>query len=107
MIRKLPAAVLVLLAALPAAAAPIVLKSVSVELPADSDRPLPAGPGQDVFAAACLACHSAGMVINQPRLGRAEWTATVAKMRNAYKAPIDDDDARRIIDYLAAVKGVE
>ena len=49
--------------------------------------------------------HSAGMVLNQPALPKAEWQAEVDKMRAAYKAPIDDKDVDEIIDYLVKIKG--
>jgi mono/diheme cytochrome c family protein len=65
----------------------------------------PDGPGADAINNNCLACHSAGMVLNQPALPKAEWQAEVDKMRAAYKAPIDDKDVAEIIDYLVKIKG--
>jgi mono/diheme cytochrome c family protein len=83
---------------------PVSLKSVTVELPA-GDRMFPAGPGSDVANDNCLACHSAGMVLNQPALSKTAWEAEVNKMRDAYKAPIDAKDVNAIIDYLMSIKG--
>ena len=80
------------------------LRSVSVDLP-PGDRMFPDGPGADAINNNCLACHSAGMVLNQPALPKAEWQAEVDKMRAAYKAPIDDKDVDEIIDYLVKIKG--
>ena len=80
------------------------LTSVSVDLPS-GDRMFPGGPGADAINNNCLACHSAGMVLNQPALPKAEWEAEVDKMRAAYKAPIDDKDVDEIIDYLVKIKG--
>ena len=80
------------------------LRSVSVDLP-PGDRMFPEGPGADAINNNCLACHSAGMVLNQPALPKAEWQAEVDKMRAAYKAPIDDKDVDEIIDYLVKIKG--
>ena len=80
------------------------LKSVNVDLPAGDDT-FPNGPGADAINNNCLACHSAGMVLNQPALPKAEWEAEVDKMRTAYKAPIDAKDVDAILGYLVSIKG--
>jgi cytochrome c553 len=87
------------------AASPIELKSVKVDLP-DSDRMF-RGPGADAINNNCLACHSAGMVLNQPDLSRQAWAAEVNKMINAYKAPVVPEDVGAIVDYLDRVKGAK
>jgi cytochrome c5 len=74
-------------------------KSVNVDLPF-GDRMFE-GPGADVVNNNCLACHSVGMVMTQPPLSRQTWEAEVAKMRNAYKAPIANEDVTPIVDYLS------
>lgn len=79
----------------------ITLKSVDVNLPGSS-RELPNAPPE---AGVCLACHSAGMILNQPAMPRAAWEAEVEKMRHAYKAPVDPKDVPKIVDYLTAIKG--
>jgi len=76
-------------------------KPLSVELPPDVAA-FPDGPNVAVVNRNCLACHSADMVLDQPRFPRATWAAEVTKMRNVYKAPITDADAALIVDYLAA-----
>lgn len=107
MLRKLLAvgivvnAVLVPLAA--RAAASLELKSVTVDLP-DSDRTFPPGPGSDAVTNNCLACHSAGMVLNQPMLSKAAWAAEVNKMITAYKAPVAPEDVGAIVDYLTGLQ---
>jgi cytochrome c5 len=78
------------------------LKSVSVNLP-PGDRLFPEGPGSDVVNNNCLACHSAGMVLNQPALSKAQWEAEVNKMRMAYKAPVDPKDVDTIVGYLVSL----
>jgi cytochrome c5 len=80
------------------------LTSVTVDLPF-GDRTFPDGPGADLVNSNCLACHSAGMVLNQPALTKAQWRTEVEKMRTAYKAPIDPKDVYAILDYLVSVKG--
>jgi len=80
------------------------LKSVSVDLPT-SDRMFPKGPGSDAANNNCLACHSAGMVLEQPALSKAQWHAEVNKMITAYKAPIDPSDVDAIVEYLVSIRG--
>jgi cytochrome c553 len=79
---------------------------VSIELPFDA-TPYPAlgkgAPSADAINNNCLSCHSAEMVMTQPRLTAAEWAAEVAKMRNVYKAPIDPGDDAAITAWLAAL----
>ncbi|MFC3677329.1 c-type cytochrome [Ferrovibrio xuzhouensis] len=86
------------------AGAPSDLASVTVDLP-DSDRTFPDGPGAAAINDNCLACHSAGMVLNQPAMPRAAWAAEVGKMINAYKAPVAQEDVDAIVDYLTHTKG--
>jgi hypothetical protein len=82
----------------------LTLHSVSVEFP-ESDRTFPGGAKADVVNNNCLACHSVGMVLTQPRLSRAEWQSEVDKMRNTYRAPIDPAEVPAIVDYLADLGG--
>jgi len=77
------------------------LRSVNVEFP-DPGRLFPGGDRAEAINNNCLACHSAGMVLTQPYLSRAEWQSEVDKMRNIYKAPIAAEDVAAIVDYLAS-----
>ena len=86
--------------------APIALKSEAVELPADTEA-LPSAPGIDVVNANCSACHSPGMILNQPPLSKVVWDAEVRKMIKVYKAPIEDRDIDAIVGYLVAVRGAK
>jgi hypothetical protein len=88
------------------AASPFDLKSVKIDLP-DSDRMFPDGPGADAINNNCLACHSAGMVLNQPELSKQAWAAEVNKMINVYKAPVTPEDAGAIVEYLSSLKGAK
>ena len=81
----------------------VTLRSASVSLPA-SERPYPDGPHAAVINNNCLTCHSAGMVLTQPQLSRAEWQGEVTKMVKVYKAPVAPEDAALIVDYLAQLK---
>ena len=93
------------LGAAPALAdAPMAFRSETVELPT-GDRTFPGGDSAAAINSNCVTCHSAGMVLNQPALSRADWTTEVHKMANVYKAPVSAEDQAAIIDYLAATKG--
>ena len=81
----------------------VTLKSAVITLPS-SDRGFPPGPHADAIESNCLACHSAGMVLNQPALSQAEWRNEVTKMVKVFKAPVSDQDADEIVAYLAAMK---
>jgi hypothetical protein len=78
----------------------VTLHSVSTKFP-DPGRLFPGGSSADAINNNCLACHSIGMVLTQPKMSRAEWQAEVNKMRTTYKAPIADADVPAIVDYLA------
>ena len=83
----------------------IPLKSVNVEIPF-GDRMFE-GPGSDVANNNCLACHSAGMVLDQPALSQAQWRAEVEKMLTAYKAPVDPKEVEAIVAYLVSIRGAK
>lgn len=60
------------------------------------------GPGLDKVQANCSNCHSLDYIqMNSPFLNAAGWQAEVTKMVKAMGAPIGDDDAKAIVDYLA------
>ncbi len=80
----------------------LTLPSVNMTLPADS-AVFPDGPHADTVNANCLSCHSASMVLYQPRLAAADWRKIVEKMRDAYGAPVEAADIPVIVDYLATL----
>jgi sulfite dehydrogenase (cytochrome) subunit B len=58
-------------------------------------------PGLEKVEANCSGCHSLDyIVMNSPYPNAALWDAEVTKMIRAYGAPIADDDAKAIADYL-------
>ncbi|HUI15390.1 MAG TPA: cytochrome c [Xanthobacteraceae bacterium] len=62
---------------------------------------LKAGPGLDKVEGNCGACHSLAYIeMNSPFLDHAGWQAEVTKMIKAMGAPIPDDDAKAIVEYL-------
>ncbi|PZQ86932.1 MAG: sulfite:cytochrome C oxidoreductase subunit B [Leifsonia xyli] len=59
------------------------------------------GPGVEAAQNNCMSCHSADYINAQPpKKGRAFWEAEVTKMIHTYKAPIEETDAKAIVDYL-------
>ncbi|MGO8989858.1 MAG: c-type cytochrome [bacterium] len=74
----------------------IVLPNIQTELKA--------GEGKEKIQTLCAICHSLDYITMQPRLTRAQWTATVNKMIK-FGAPINENDAQRIIGYLTMQYG--
>ena len=64
------------------------------------------GPGLDKVEGNCNACHSLDYIqMNSPFLNAAQWEAEVKKMVGAMGAPITDEDAKAIMEYLKANYG--
>ncbi len=67
---------------------------------------MPIAPGREEFMRACVACHSPRYVTMQPAFTRHQWEETVTKMIKTYGAPMDEAQARAVVDYLEATHGV-
>jgi len=76
----------------------IVLPNIQTELKA--------GDGKEKTETLCAICHSLDYITMQPRLTRAQWTATVNKMIEV-GAPINENDAQKIIGYLTMQYGTK
>lgn len=70
-------------------------------------RIFPDGPGSNAINNDCVACHAAGMVLNQPELSKQAWAVEVNKMINSYKAPIAPKNVGAIVEYLTGLKGAK
>ena len=58
-------------------------------------------PGRDLVVARCSVCHSVDYVqMNAPVFDRTGWQKSVRKMIDVFGAPISEDDAHRIVEYL-------
>lgn len=69
----------------------------------DENIVLKDGPGKEAVERNCSVCHSLDYIpMNSKFLDRAKWDATIKKMAGPYGAGIDPDDAKAILDYLAA-----
>jgi sulfite dehydrogenase (cytochrome) subunit B len=89
------------LLSLAAVATSALAEPMVYQLPPETAELKP-GPGVE-SAAVCQACHSADYIRTQPSgKGKAFWQAEVQKMIKVYKAPIGEDDAATIANYLAA-----
>lgn len=80
----------------------------SAAIAAETPVTLKDAPGRDTVEAMCAGCHSLDYIpLNSPFMNKQTWTAEVAKMVNAYGAPIPQDAAAKIADYLAANYGTQ
>jgi sulfite dehydrogenase (cytochrome) subunit B len=82
----------------------ITLLMAAFVLPASAqEKPveLKNGTGLDQVKLNCSGCHSLDyIVMNSPFPNAALWDAEVTKMIRAFGAPISDDDAKAIANYL-------
>jgi cytochrome c5 len=89
---------------MPAAAAPAAA-AAETGYPSQTQQltQLAEGTGRDVTVGRCIICHSLEYIpSNAPAMNRAGWEKTIQKMRDRFGAPITDEEARQILDYLAA-----
>jgi mono/diheme cytochrome c family protein len=65
-------------------------------------------PGYAKALTQCVACHSAEYMLYQPpNAARAYWDTMAKRMKNVFKAPIDDADIPLIVDYMVKTYGNE
>ena len=63
---------------------------------------LRAAPGRELTTAYCATCHSLDYIqMNAEVLDGAAWQKSVRKMIERFGAPIPEEDAQRIVAYLA------
>jgi sulfite dehydrogenase (cytochrome) subunit B len=61
------------------------------------------GPGRDLTVGRCIVCHSVEYIpSNAPAMNRAGWQKSIQKMKDRFGAPITDEEAKQILDYLDA-----
>jgi hypothetical protein len=66
---------------------------------------LPDGPGKQAVLDRCVVCHSPRYITMQPPFSRTVWTAEVDKMRKTFGAPVSDEQADDIVNYLVSIRG--
>lgn len=65
------------------------------------------GPGKDIVAANCAICHSLDYIpMNSPFLDAAGWEQEIGKMVKVMGAPIKEDEAHTILNYLNSSYGI-
>ena len=84
--------------ALTAIALPVLVPLASAD---EQPVEIKAGPEKDLVENTCGACHSLDYIrMNSPFQTAAGWDATLKKMINVMHAPVEPDDAKKILDYL-------
>ena len=75
----------------------------TVEWPADTVQWRPSDlPGYSLALQKCTTCHSAHYAEYQPpSAGAPYWKAQVLRMKAVFKAPISDEEAQSVVDYLS------
>ena len=63
------------------------------------------GPDRDTASRYCGICHGVEYIPMQPKMSKAQWTATVAKMIKAFGAPVPQEDADKIVGYISTAYG--
>lgn len=76
----------------------------SITLPAVRIE-LKGGEGRVKTETLCNICHSTDYITTQPKFPRSQWTTTVNKMIKVMGAPISDEDAKIITNYLVTNYG--
>jgi cytochrome c5 len=76
----------------------------SIALP-DIKTELKAGEGRDTTERYCSVCHSLDYIVMQPKFSKVKWTGIVNKMIKVMGAPIPEEDAKVISDYLGIQYG--
>jgi len=87
---------------------PLVALAADKSISLPDDHPygqLKAGAGLDTTRNHCLTCHSTDYIVMQPRGDAKQWQGVVTKMIKVYGAPISDQDAQAIAEYLATAYG--
>lgn len=68
----------------------------------EQDVQLVHGAGRDLTAARCVICHSVDYIeMVSPVMNRAAWEKSLRKMIDAFGAPVSDEEAQQILDYLS------
>lgn len=78
----------------------------SIELPPDNAvAELKPGPGVETARRSCVPCHSTDYIVRQPPSDARRWEDEVKKMVTVFGAPVSDQEAKVIVEYLASSYG--
>ena len=83
--------------------------ALSITLPAEKGEFKKADlPGYNIAVQKCLICHSQNYIQYQPpSISRKAWENEVKKMKDAFKAPITDEEIPLLAEYLTKIYGNE
>jgi hypothetical protein len=88
--------------ALVAVSAALAVAVAAAALAGEDSLTLREGSARDLTAGRCAICHSLDYIPNNaPVMDRTGWQKTIQKMRERFGAPISDQEAQQILDYLA------
>jgi mono/diheme cytochrome c family protein len=88
------------------AATAVFAADKTIQMPPDhAYATLKPGSGVDVARQQCVSCHSTDYIVMQPRGSAKQWEAVVTKMIKVFGAPVNDQDAKTITEYLATQYG--
>ena len=91
------------LAVLVAVAGAAAGHAMSASAAATEPTDLRDGAGRDLTVGRCFICHSVEYIpSNAPAMNRAAWQKSIQKMKEKFGAPITDEEAKQILDYLDA-----
>ncbi len=71
-----------------------------ITLPVAQGLELKEGDGRDTVVNNCLKCHTLKPILTHEGFSADTWASEVDKMRTKYGAPITDEDAAVIVQYL-------
>lgn len=78
-------------------------RSIALPAPAAS---LKEGAGMDTTSRYCRICHSLDYITTQQKFTKTKWQAEVTKMVKTYGAPISEENAKIIVDYITTQYGI-
>jgi len=83
------------------------LSAKTIEWPADSVQWRASElPGYSLALQKCSTCHSAHYAEYQPpSAASGYWKAQVLRMKNVFKAPLSEEEAQSVVDYLSQTYG--
>jgi opacity protein-like surface antigen len=85
-----------------AVSAALAVAAAAAAVAGEESLTLHEGPARDLTAGRCAICHSLDYIPNNaPVMDRTGWQKTIQKMRERFGAPISDQEAQQILDYLA------
>jgi hypothetical protein len=82
----------------------VTLKSGTILLPDETAR-FPEGAAGELITNNCTACHSAEMILVQPRMGADKWQGEIDKMRSVYHAQVSRNDDAALVAALTGLQG--